>query len=106
MKNKNILYNNIELIRISKKTAIKLLEHPSIYEGIILYILPVNANPFSYWINGFTEFKIENVTFMDSVDNMNFINEYIYYNCNNELGKYLKYYITKGAYLNFINSEA
>ena len=105
MKYKNIIYKNNELRRINKKTAEKILNHPSIYEGIVLYILPVNANPESYWINGFTEFKIENISFMDSIDNNNFINEYIYYNCNNELGNYLKYYVTKGAYINFINCK-
>ena len=105
MNNKNIIYKNNELIRINKKTAEKILNHPSIYEGIVLFILPVNANPENYWINGFTEFKIENISFMDSIDNNNFINEYIFYNCNNELGNYLKYYITKGAYINFINCK-
>lgn len=103
MKDKNIIYKNIELIRINKKIAKKILNHPTIYEGLTLYILPVNANPNSYWINGFTEFEIENIRYMDAADNNNFINEYIYYNCNDELGKYLKYYISKGAYLKLIN---
>ena len=90
---KNITYKNKKLVRISEKKVNNIIDHPSMNEGLTLYILPVNANPESPWINGFFELTIENIAYMDSVDYHNYINECRYYNCNPELGSYLKYYI-------------
>ena len=92
MKYKKIEYNNKELIRINARKAYDMLNHPKKYDGVTLYMLPVNANPESPWINGFFELTMD-FNSMDAIDNNKYINELVYYNCNNELGNYLKYYI-------------
>lgn len=88
---KKIKYNNMDLIRINKRKAINILSQPKKHNGIIVYMLPVNANPESPWIKGF--FEIECNQYNDSIDNITQVNEIQYYNCNDELGSYLKYYI-------------
>lgn len=93
MLQKNITYKNKKLKRITEKKVYNIIDHPSKYQGLTIYMLPVNANPDSPWINGFYELTIENIIYMDSVDYHNYINECRYYNCNLELGSYLKYYI-------------
>lgn len=93
MKMKNISYKNKELTRISEKRVNNIINNPSKYQGLTIYMLPVNANPESPWINGFFELTIENIIYMDSSDYYRYINECKYYNCNSELGKYLKYYV-------------
>ena len=95
MKYKKIRYRNKKLIRINARKAYNILNHPKKYNGVTLYMLPVNANPESPWINGFFELTM---TFdsMDAIDNNSYVNELVFYNCNNELGNYLKYYIEEG----------
>lgn len=97
MKYKNINYKNKKLKRITEKKVYNIIDHPSKHEGLTLYILPINANPESPYINGFFELTIENIIYMDSVDYHRYINECKYYNCNPELGSYLKYYIEEGC---------
>ena len=94
MKYKEIEYKNKKLTRINAKKAYNILNHPKKYNGVTLYMLPVNANPESPWINGFFELAMD-FDSMDAIDNNRYISELIYYNCNNELGKYLKFYIEK-----------
>lgn len=93
MLQKNIIYKNKKLKRITEKKVNNILDHPSKYQGLTLYMLPVNANPNSPWINGFYELTVENIIDMDSIDYHSYINECKYYNCDPELGSYLKYYI-------------
>ena len=92
MKYNKIIYKNKQLKRINARKAMDILDHPSKYNGVTLYYLPVNANPESPWINGFQELMM-NPNNMDAVDNRNWISEYIYYNCVEDLGLYLKYYV-------------
>lgn len=92
MKYKKITYKDKTLIRINAKKAHNIYTHPKKYNGVILYMLPVKADHNSPWINGFFELEMDFCN-MDAVDNCNYINELIYYNCNKELGDYLKYYI-------------
>ena len=92
MKYKKIEYKNKKLIRINAKKAHNILNHPKKYNGVTLYMLPVNTNPDSPLIDGFFELTMD-FDSMDAVDNNRYINELIYYNCNDELGNYLKYYI-------------
>lgn len=94
MKYKKITYRNKNLIRITAKKAEEIYTHPKKYDGVTLYMLPINADPESPWINGFFELEMDFYS-MDAVDNCNYINELIYYNCNDELGNYLKYYISE-----------
>lgn len=92
MKYKEIEYKNKNLTRINAKKAKEIYTHPKKYNGVTLYILPVNANPESPWIDGFFELTMD-FDSMDAINNANYINELVFYNCNNELGNYLKYYI-------------
>ena len=92
MKYKEIEYKSKKLTRINAKKAKEIYTHPKKYNGVTLYMLPVNANPESPWINGFFELTMD-FDSMDAIDNNRYVNEVIYYNCNNELGNYLKYYI-------------
>ena len=94
MKYKKITYKNMNLIRINAKKAKEIYTHPKKYTGVTLYMLPINADPESPWINGFFELEMDFYN-MDAIDNCNYINELIYYNCGDELGKYLKYYINE-----------
>lgn len=93
MKYNKITYNNKNLKRISYSKVNNIINNCSKYEGLKIYMLPVEANPESPWINGFFELEIENIIYMDSIDYKNYINEVIYYNCNKELGSYLKFYV-------------
>lgn len=94
MKYKKIKYNNKNLTRISEKKVNNIINNPSKNIGLIIYTLPINANPDSQWINGFFEIEISNPVYMDSIDYMTQLNEIKYYNCNDpEMGYYLKYYI-------------
>lgn len=92
MKYKEIKYKNKKLIRINSKKAYNIINHPKTFDGVTLYMLPINVNPDCIFINGFFELTMD-FNSMDAIDNNRYINEIIYYNCNNELGKYLKYYI-------------
>ena len=92
MKYKKIKYNDINLIRINRKKAEDIYLHPKKYNGVTLYMLPINANPESPWVSGFFTLTMD-FNSMDAVDNSNYINELVYYNCNDELGNYLKFYI-------------
>ena len=92
MKYKKIKYNGINLIRINRKKAENIYLHPKKYDGVTLYMLPINANPESPWVDGFFTLTMDFYN-MDAVDNSNYINELVYYNCNDELGNYLKFYI-------------
>lgn len=93
MNYKNIIYKNKKLKRITEKKVNNIINNPSKHEGLTIYMLPVKANPESPWINGFFELYIDKIIYMDSVDYYRYINECKYYNCNSELGSYLKYYI-------------
>lgn len=94
MKYKKIEYKNKKLIRINARKAHNILNHPETFNGVTLYMLPINANPESPFINGFFELTIDPVN-MNAINNELYVSEIKKYNCNNELGKYLKYYIEK-----------
>lgn len=96
MKYKNITYKNKSLKRINYNKVKNIINNCSKYEGLTIYILPVEADPNNEFINGFFELQIENMVYMDSIDYFNYINEVNYYNCNKELGLYLKFYIKEG----------
>lgn len=92
MNYKKIKYNGKTLTRINRKKAVNILQHPKRYEGVTIYFLPVNADPESPWINGF-EYLTMDFNSMDAVDNMRYLSEYVYYNCVDDLGSYLKFYV-------------
>lgn len=74
-----------DYVRVNKKKARNLFN-----SGVPLLILPNKANPTSPWFEGCNFHKSEQNTDFDK-----FINEYSYYNCNNELGYYCNYYVDK-----------
>lgn len=93
---KKIEYKGKQLKRITRRKAENILQHPKQFDGVTVYTLPINANPNSPWIDGF--FEIANSWgYRDAVDNINELNEIEYYNCGDELGKYLKFYIEEDA---------
>ena len=91
MKYKNITYNNKNEVRISENKVKNLINRGVKYNGLTIYKLPVNANPDSIFIGGFFELEFD-FPYIDSTDLFNKLREIEYYNCNNELGNYLKYY--------------
>lgn len=97
MKYNKTSYKGKELKRISRKKVNSIINKPSKHQGLTIYTLPINANPESPWINGFIEIEIENIIYCDSIDYYNELSEIEYYNCNDELGFYLKYYIEVGS---------
>ncbi len=69
-------------IRVTKKTA-----ETAYNKGKTIYLCPVNGNPNSPWINALPIQLNDENTFSNQVNN------YEYYNCINELGRYCKFYI-------------
>lgn len=85
MRKESYLIDGVTYYRISKATARELFE-----KGECVGICPVNLNPSSFW-GGMCMFqkghKCENWGFDD------FVNNFIYYNCQmEETGKYPKYF--------------
>lgn len=79
----NVSYNGKNYKRVVKKTA-----YNNFNTGKTILVIPVNVRFNNMWIQPTSICKKSiNETF-DS-----FINHYSYYNCNNELGNYPKYYI-------------
>lgn len=76
------------MIKIRKNTARKLFN-----SGKELLIMPCKCAPGAAWLMGFTICK-NNFEYCD-FDSL--INEFEYYNCNSECGKYTAYYIKEGV---------
>mgnify|MGYP003391799617 FL=1 len=76
------------MVKIRKNTARKLFN-----EGHALIIIPCNCSPNGFWVKGFRICK----TKLENSDFDRLINEFEYYNCNSELGRYTHYYI-EGAH--------
>ena len=72
------------MVKIRKNTARKLFN-----EGHELIIIPCNCSPNGFWVKGFRICK----TNLENSDFDRLINEFEYYNCNSELGRYTHYYI-------------
>ncbi len=86
------LPDDIEYIRISKIKAKKLYN-----QGKTICIAPVNANMYYVLCNLYTYINKNDLKskygYTPHFDTL--INEYTFYNCNNELGTYLKYFVNK-----------
>lgn len=98
MKYKHIDYEGKKLVRISERKVKHLIDNCSKYNGLVIYTLPVNMNPDSTFLGGFFELEFD-FPYVDSIDLRNQISEFKYYNCGDELGTYLKYYIEEKAVL-------
>ena len=72
------------MVKIRKNKARKLFN-----EGCELIIIPCNCSPNGVWLTGFRICK----TNLENSDFDRLINEFEYYNCNSELGRYTHYYI-------------
>lgn len=72
------------MVKIRKNKARKLFN-----EGHELIIIPCNCSPNGVWLKGFRICK----TNLENSDFDRLINEFEYYNCNSELGRYTHYYI-------------
>ena len=91
---KEITYKGMELKRINRKKVNNILKHYSKHLGLIIYVAPINMriDDTSFWSS---PIEIEIDRYNDYYDYINCINEIQYYNCNKELGEYLKFYIMK-----------
>lgn len=91
---KEITYNNKQLKRISARKVYNIIDNKSkLKHDIIIYAIPCKMRHDTEW-TGFFEIEIsKNNAYMDSIDIYNMLNEIAFYNCNNETGKYLRYYI-------------
>ncbi len=68
--------------KVTKPTAKKLYN-----KGMVVYTIPCKLNPYNpFW----------NFMFRICGDFDNFVNACTWYNCNNETGTYLHYYIKEG----------
>ena len=75
------------MVKIRKNTARKLFN-----EGRELIIIPCNCSPNGAWLTGFRICK----NYLENSDFDRLINEFEYYNCNGELGRYTHYYLEEG----------
>lgn len=79
-------YNDGTFKKVTKNTALKAFN-----AGLDIYMLPCKANPKSYWIN---PAKFNKKMVFDAGRTIeSVINEYTFYNCNNQLGNYITYYV-------------
>ena len=94
MRYKEIEYKDKTLKRISFKSVDNMIKHYSKHIGKTIYVAPINMRIAED--NMFTQpFEIEINSYNDYIDYLNTIKEIRYYNCVDELGSYLKYYIEK-----------
>lgn len=86
----NIKINNIT--RVSKRTARSMYERYYTVE-----LIPCLISPRSMWMQGYeiNKLKEEDQGF-DDIANM-----YAWYNCNNETGLYVAYYVDEGDLLRY-----
>ena len=90
MKYKNIEYNGKKLKRINSRKVNNIINDYKNNLGLVIYTLPINANPTCKWLEFF---EIEINENMDTTDYVTTINEIQFYNCVENLGNYLKFYI-------------
>ena len=79
----NVTYNGKNYKRVAKKTA-----YNNFKNNKTILVLPVNVRFDNMWVQPTAISKSSIDETFDS-----FINSYSYYNCDNELGEYPKYYI-------------
>ena len=72
------------MVKIRKDTARKLFN-----DGKELIIIPCKCAPGGMWLTGFRICKNN----LENADFDRLINEFEYYNCNAELGRYTSFYI-------------
>lgn len=85
-------FNNKNYTRVSKRKAQTLFK-----QGITIFVSPSRLRPFGYW-GGTHEINYNALReryFEDNPDCifLKFCNEFIYYNCNAECGKYMNFFI-------------
>ena len=68
--------------KITKRTARKLYNN-----GMVVYTIPCKLNPYN---------TLWNFLFKINGDFDNYVNACEWYNCNNETGNYLHYYVKEG----------
>ena len=79
-------FNGTEARRVERRKAKKFYD-----EGKRIWILPEKANPGSLMFEGSSPFvKTEDKRSFEKL-----VNEYSFYNCNKELGTYVKYFVAE-----------
>ena len=74
--------------KVNKTTARKMYNN-----GVTIYLLPSNVGLNSVWVSPCPVNNIDNNAIYSPRSFDAVINEFEYYNCNNELGRYTHYYI-------------
>ena len=74
--------------RIDKRKARKMYN-----AGQEVGIIPCKCNPASIWFNGFT--MINDPSQEETRDFDSYVNEFEYFNCNAEMGRYAAFYLYK-----------
>lgn len=92
MKAKDIIYKGKHLHRINARRVTNLINNYQNNLGLVIYVLPVNANPESLFMEFF---EIELNSYNDSTYYLTMIREIQYYNCIEDLGNYLKFYVER-----------
>lgn len=86
-----ILRDGTRLIRVNREKARKCY-----VEGMTIYVMPVKLRP-SMWVDFFKgdyPDRIKDLSWEEKAKYFDaWINEVIFYNCTNETGNYLKFYI-------------
>lgn len=90
----NTIYNNYR--RVNKAAARKVFK-----SGKIVFALPVNMRIDNMWMPPFRVYAGEHVQYEIDTYGLDgtfdrVLNAITYYNCNNETGKYLAYYVKVG----------
>lgn len=93
MKHYTIACDGKEYRQISKPTAKKLY-----LAGVTVIAVPANINPFNKWGMVFNFSRLRDAAYIiDEIGAENrfdeLCNSAVYYNCNNETGKYLRFYV-------------
>lgn len=81
--------------KITKSTLKSMVKKLQIGESLTVKIYPCKANTLSIWYSGLEiTIKRDNNTTQELIELLDkYINEFEYYNCNNQVGNYASYYI-------------
>lgn len=97
-------YNHVDgfgsMVRVNKSQARNMF-----YNGYEICIAPINANMmFLGWGFWHTYRNNDNLNKTSGIFEK-IVNSHEYYNCNNELGKYSKFFVSEHAYKKYFGKE-
>lgn len=102
MRKESYTYNGETFERVTRPSALK-----AFLAGGSVYLFPINANPTTPWFAGGCQFsygypisyETRKEFFIDRIGAKNdfnsCVNSFMYYNCNAELGKTVKFFVKR-----------